>query len=553
MAGRNRNWRAGQVNMSRTMMDYPLTLTHFLERAGKYFAHVEIVSRRPDRSLVRSAYADLHRRALALAEALLRAGLRRGDRVATLMWNQTAHLEAYFGIPAAGGVLHTLNLRLHPDELAYIANHAEDRFLIVDDALLPVLESFRSKVHFERIWVVPYTGQPLPANCENYEELLSSATGDFSPPALEEHEAAAMCYTSGTTGKPKGVVYSHRALALHSLAMALPDAMCFSEHDVVLQVSSMFHANGWGFPLAAVMVGAKIVFPGPHVDGESLLDLMAAEGVTVTNGVPTIWIGVLEALERHPARWKLHPKLRALSAGSAVPENLFRKLDQHGIQILQAWGMTETSPLATFCRLSPRAQTLSEDEKYRIRARQGRASPFVEIRAMALEQEIPWDGRTLGELQVRGPWVAAAYHNMPEAADRWTADGWFRTGDVVAVDPDGTIRIADRSKDLIKSGGEWISSVDVENALMSHPGVREAAVIGVPHPKWQERPLAVIVCRDGANLTPLELREFLAAKFAKWQIPDEFVFAAEIPKTSVGKFLKSRLREQFATWQWSRE
>jgi fatty-acyl-CoA synthase len=536
-----------------TMMEYPLTLTHFLRRAGTYFRHVDIISRRPDKSLVRATYADLHRRAQALAGSLTQAGLRRGDRVATLMWNHGAHLEAYFGIPAASGVLHTLNLRLHPDELAFIVNHAADRFLLVDDVLLPVLESFRGKVNFERVWVVPFSGEALPPGCESYEDLLASAKGDFTPPAIQENEAAAMCYTSGTTGKPKGVIYSHRALALHSLGMALPDAMDFSERDVVLQVSSMFHANGWGFPLAAVMVGAKLVFPGPNVDGESLLDLMDGEEVSVTNGVPTIWIGVLDALERHPGRWKLRPGLRALSAGSAVPESLFRKLDAHGIEILQAWGMTETSPLATFCRLSPAARQRPEDERYRIRACQGRVMPFVEIRAMALEQEVPWDGQTLGELHVRGPWVATAYHNMPEAADRWTADGWLRTGDVVAIYPDGTIRIADRSKDLIKSGGEWISSVDVENVLMSHPGVREAAVIGVPHPKWQERPLAVIVCREGANLTPSELRDFLAAKFAKWQIPDAFVFAAEIPKTSVGKFLKSRLREQFGGWRWSAE
>jgi fatty-acyl-CoA synthase len=339
-------------------------------------------------------------------------------------------------------------------------------------------------------------------------------------------------------------------MVLHTLAMCLPGAMGFSEDDVVLQVSSMFHANGWGFPYAAVMVGAKIVFPGPNVDGESLLDLMAAEQVTVANGVPTVWIGVLDALDRHPGRWKLAPGMRVLSAGSAVPESLFRRLDEHGIQVLQAWGMTETTPLATFCRVPPQGRRLSSDEQYRIRAKQGRAAPFVEIRAVALEQEIPWDGHSLGELQVRGPWVASEYHNMPEAADRWTDDGWFRTGDVVAIDPDGTIRIADRSKDLIKSGGEWISSVDLENALMSHPAVREAAVIGVYHPKWQERPIAVVVCRGGATPSEEELRQFLASRFAKWQLPEAIVFSNEIPKTSVGKFQKSRLREQFRDWKW---
>jgi len=536
--------------MDGRMMAFPLTLIPLLERARQVFGHVEIVSRRPDRSIVRATYADLHRRARALAEGLQRAGLRRGDRVATLMWNHSSHLEAYFGIPAAGGVLHTLNLRLHPDELAYIVNHAEDRFLIVDDTLLPILAKIREKVNFERVWVNSFSGTPLPQGVESYEALVAESKGDFQYPNLDENEAAAMCYTSGTTGKPKGVLYSHRAMVLHSFAMALPDACAMSFNDCVLQVSSMFHANGWGFPYTATMVGAKLVFPGPHVDGESLLDLICAEGVTLANGVPTVWIGVCDALDKHPGRWKFPAGLRVLSAGSAVPESLIRNLDLHGIRLFQGWGMTETTPLATMSHVDPEERKQAADAQYEMRARQGRPMPFVELRVMAQEREVPWDGRALGELHVRGPWIAASYFHMPEAQDRWTEDGWFRTGDVVSMYPNGCIRIADRAKDLIKSGGEWISSVDLENALMNHPAVQEAAVVGVPHPKWQERPLAVVVCRNGAQASQEELREFLAAKFAKWQLPEAIVFATEIPRTSVGKFLKSRLREQYSNWKW---
>ncbi|MGH9795354.1 MAG: long-chain fatty acid--CoA ligase [Candidatus Acidiferrales bacterium] len=545
--------------MRGTMMEYPLTLSSLLERAERLFGDVEIVSRRPDRSLARSHYAEFTRRARALADALTRAGLQRGDRVATLMWNNAAHLEAYFGIPAAGGVLHTLNLRLHADELAYIANHAEDRFLIVDDVLLPVLEAFRDKVKFERIWVHPFSGEAnLAPAFDSYESLLGSATGDFRLPALDENEAAAMCFTSGTTGKPKGVMYSHRALVLHSLAEAMPDAFAFSQRDTVMCVSSMFHANGWGYPFSAVMVGAKLVFVGPHADPEGLLDLMEQERVTLTNGVPTIWIGILEALEKNPGRWKLRPGLRAAGAGTAMPESVIRGLDKHGISIVHLWGMTETTPLATSSTLCAAMEGWSDDQKYAVRATQGRPMPLVDLRAMSGGKEVPWDGKTIGELQVRGPWVAGSYHNFLESQNRWTDDGWFDTGDVVTIDPHGYIRITDRSKDLIKSGGEWISSVDVENALMGHPAVREAAVVGVPHPKWQERPLAVVVCRDGKGpCDPTSegalcdaLRQFLAAKFAKWQLPDAFVFVGEIPKTSVGKFLKTKLREQYRDWKW---
>ncbi len=538
--------------MNGTMMDFPLTLTHMLDRAGKLFGQVEIVSRRPDKSIVRCTYKDVFTRARKLASALRRAGLQPGDRVASLMWNHSTHLEAYFGVPCAGGVLHTLNLRLHPSELAYIANHAGDRFLIVDDALLPTLETFQAQTKFERIFVTSYCGRPFApkGNLESFEEFLASGDAGDPLPPLDENSAASMCYTSGTTGQSKGVLYSHRALVLHSFAMSLTDGFGFQQEDCVLTVASMFHANGWGYPYAAVLVGAKMVFPGPHLDPESVLDLISGEGVTLASGVPTIWVGIVDALKKEPGRWKIPPGMRTSSAGSAVPESLFRSLQEHGIHVFQLWGMTETTPLATASHLSSWMNDLSEDEKFHIRALQGRPMPFVEIRHVSGDRVLPWDGTSVGELHVRGPWIAASYYNFPESKNRWTDDGWFMTGDVVTIRPDGYIHIADRAKDLIKSGGEWISSVDLENALMGHPAVREAAVVGVPHPKWQERPLAVVTCRDGVKPSPEELREFLGQKFAKWQLPDAFVFVEAIPKTSVGKFLKTKMRTTYADWKW---
>lgn len=535
------------------MMDFPLTLTHVLERAGKFFRDVEIVSRRPDKSLARYTYGDFTGRARKLASALRRAGLRPGERVASLLWNNATHLEAYFGAPCAGGVLHTLNLRLHASELAYIVNHAADRFLIVDDVLLPTLESFLPEVRFERIFVAPFSGQPYASTrpgLESYEEFLESGDASEPLPALDENAAASMCYTSGTTGQPKGVLYSHRALLLHTFAQALTDGFDFRQEHVVMPMGSMFHANAWGYPYTAVLVGAKLVFHGPHADAESVLDLIERERVTLSSGVPTIWVGILDALNKEPQRWKIPQGLRTASAGSAVPEALFRGLDRHGIHVFQLWGMTETTPLATASHLSSWMADLDEDTAYAIRAMQGRPMPFVEIRNMRGERELPWDGESVGELQVRGPWIAASYYNFPEAQNRWTRDGWFMTGDVVTINADGYVHVADRAKDLIKSGGEWISSVDLENALMGHPAVREAAVIGVAHPKWQERPLALVVCRDGVKPTCKELRGFLLKKFAKWQLPDEFVFVEAIPKTSVGKFLKTKMRADYANWKW---
>jgi fatty-acyl-CoA synthase len=533
-----------------TMMNYPLTLTSMLERVGTYFVGVEVVSRLPDKSIHRSSWGQVYRRARQLAECLQSAGLKKGDRVATLMWNHYAHLEAHFGVPVAGGVLHALNLRLHPDELAYIANHAQDRFLIVDDVLLPVLEKFGDRVRFERVFVVPHSGGPVPAEYENYQEWLKQASGNFRYPQIDEQDGAAMCYTSGTTGNPKGVIYSHRSEVLHSMAQALPDCCGLSQYDVALLASPMFHANGWGLPYTAALVGSKFVLPGPNLDPDSLLSLIEGENVTMSCAVPTVWFPVLAALDQRGPDWKPKHDIRILCGGTAPPEALTRGLERHGFHLIHAWGMTETSPLGTTMRLKPAMLEWPKDQQYAQRSKQGWPSPLLELRVTNDQGIAPWDGTTMGELEVRGVWVASRYCNAPGTEDRWTSDGWFRTGDVATVDPDGCIKLVDRSKDMIKSGGEWISSVDLENALMGHPAVREAGVVGVRHPTWQERPLAVVIVKDGIQVTGEELREFLGAKFAKWQLPDDFVFVNDLPHTSTGKLLKTELRSRYKDWKW---
>jgi len=542
--------------MRGTMMDFPLTLSTILERSGKIFPRVEIVSRKPDKSIVRTSYGHFYRRARRLAAALTKLGLSSGDRVASMMWNHSGHLEAFFGVPCAGGILHTLNLRLHPHEIAAIAKHAGDRFLLIDDVLLPVYEKFREEVPFERVIVVPYGFNSVPEGFMNYEDLLATASADFRYPVIDENDGAAMCFTSGTTGSSKGVIYSHRALVLHSFCCGLNEVFGINPSDTVLPIAPMFHANAWGLPFACTMLGARLVLPGPHVDPESILDLMVSERVTTACGVPTVWIAVLEALEKNPGRWKFDVPARLLIGGTAPPLGLIRRLDRFGLHIKHLWGMTETTPVGTSGGLRPHMRDWPEDKQYEARAKQGWPAPFVEIRLMRPEgpegtsTEVPWDGVSTGEIEIRGPWIAASYYEAPGEAHRWTDDGWFRTGDVATMDEDGYVKIVDRAKDLVKSGGEWISSVDLENALMGHPAVKEACVVGIPHPKWQERPLAAIVLKEGAHATPAELRDFLAESFAKWQLPDAFVFLDAIPRTSVGKFKKIALREQFANWNW---
>jgi fatty-acyl-CoA synthase len=527
------------------MMDYPLTLTHLLERARRYFGDNQVVSRYPDGSLHRQTWADTYARTGRLARALRRLGVGPGDRVATLAWNHHRHLEAYFGVPMMGAVLHTLNLRLHANELTYIARHAEDSVVLCDRSLLPLLEQFVMNVPSIRHVVVMADDGPTPDGKLDYERLIAAESADYAWPVLDERSACAICYTSGTTGNPKGVVYTHRSNVLHALFTSLPDAIPVSQRDVLMPVVPMFHANAWGYPHMAANAGAKLVLPGPKLDPESLVDLMARERVTRTAGVPTVWLGILALLDANPKKWDLSCVKEMLVGGAAAPPAMIEGLGRHGLAVTHAWGMTEMNPIGTISRPRAEMDGRSDAEKLALRATQGYAVTFVDTRHVGEDgQVLPWDGERMGELEVRGPFVSASYVG-DEGKDRWTADGWFRTGDVVTIDAAGYVRICDRSKDVIKSGGEWISSVALENALMGHPSVLEAAVFAGRHPKWDERPIAAVVLKKGTTATPADLAKYIEGKFAKYWMPDAYVFLEQIPRTSTGKFLKSKLRELY--------
>lgn len=534
------------------MQDRPLTLPHVFHRAEQYFGHKQIVSAGADGETT-TTVAEWAGRVRRLATVLDTLGISEDGRVATFCWNSGRHLELYLAAPCTGRVLHTLNIRLFPEQLVYIANHAEDEVVFVDRSLLPLFVPLADKLATVRQFVVIDDGAdvevPTGDNWHDYETLLAAAepfAGRFE--VFDENTAAAMCYTSGTTGNPKGVVYSHRSTLLHSLISLTADAFGLSERDVVLPVVPMFHANAWGLPYACLLAGANLVFPGPNMTPDAIAGLLERHRVTVTGGVPTIWMGVLPLLDDHD----LSALRVILCGGSAVPRSLSEAYrEKLGLPILHAWGMTETSPIATVCTPRSHHAELTEDQRADVRARQGQAVPLVELRVVDPEsgEGQPWDDVATGEVQAAGPWIAAEYHRGEGGGAQFTADGWLRTGDVAAVDRHGFIRLVDRTKDLIKSGGEWIGSVELENEIMAHPKVAEAAVIAVPHPKWVERPLACVVVKPGETLTAEEVIAHLEPRVAKWWLPDAVEFIDEVPKTSVGKFSKKTLRDKFAGYR----
>jgi len=533
--------------MKGLMMDYQLTVPVILRRAESIYGDKEITSRLPDKSIHKYTYSNFAIRTKKLAVALTALGVCPGDRVATLCSNHFQHLEAYFAIPCIGAIIHPLNTRFSPKELSYIISHAEDKVLIIDEELLHLYEMFKSDVNLKEVIVIQQFQARLPEGLLNYEEVISS--GDekqFCPFEGSEDTAAFMCYTSGTTGKSKGILYSHRSIVLHALSTLLTSSgFNITEKDIVLTIVPMFHASAWGLPYSCTLVGAAQVFPGSSMDAESLLDLLESEKVTITGGVPTVLMNILHKLDQDPDKYKLN--LRTIVVGgSALPRFMLKKFsEKYGIELLNTWGMTELSPLGTTSVLSSKLKNASQEQTYDQLIKQGYPVPFLEIRGRNEQGIIPWDGVTVGELEVRGPCVAASYYKDENSKEMFTPDGWLKTGDIVCIYQDGCIEIKDRSKDVIKSGGEWISSVALENTLMEHPSILEAAVIAIPHEKWIERPLAYIVVKNGTDVSIEELKEFLAEKFPKFWIPEKFAFINEIPKTSVGKFLKLKLREKF--------
>ncbi len=536
--------------MQGLMMDYPLTLDRILEHANRMYPHKQIVTKQPDGTFHRYTYADLYTRVKKLANVLAKLGVQLGDRVGTFAWNNHQHLELYYAIPGAGAVCHTLNIRLFPEQLVYVINHAEDKVIFIDATLLPIFEPVADKLEGVQHFVLFNTSEDIETSLPNisfYEALMADADEDYEWAVTDENIAMGLCYTSGTTAEPKGALYSHRSMFLHTFGANQADAVGLVEPDVVLPVVPQFHAMAWGLPYACAMAGTQMVMPGPHLKPDALADMIVEERVTIAAGVPTIWTGLYQELKSNPRdisclRW-------LVVGGSAMPRGLIEAYEKElGVPVLHAWGMTELSPLGTVCKLQSRHRNLSDAEKWDIKAKQGYAVAGVDMRIVnEVGEAVAWDGETMGEVQVRGPWIAKDYYKQDSESDHLTADGWFRTGDVAAISPDGYMNITDRTKDLIKSGGEWISSLELENTLMAHPGVFEAAVIATPDEKWGERPLAAVVLTpDAGPVTPEELHAYLASRVARFWLPDKIVFVDELPKTSVGKFDKKVIRRQVA-------
>ncbi len=539
--------KKGNKTMLGLMQNQPLLISSLIDFAERHHGDAEIVSRRVEGDIHRYTYRDVARRSRQVAKALDALKLQFSDRVATLAWNGYRHLELYFGVSGSGRVLHTLNPRLHPDLVSWIANHAEDQVLFFDMSFLPLVQAFHAKCNTIKHYIALCDADKLPTdsgipNLSSYEAWIAPHSADYSWPSFDENSASSMCYTSGTTGNPKAALYSHRSTILHAYAAALPDVMCLSARDSILPVVPMFHVNAWGIPYSAALTGAKLVFPGPALDGKSIYELIEAEKVSYAAGVPTVWQMMLGHMK--PAGLKFSTLKRTVIGGSACPPAMIHAFQEdYGVEVLHAWGMTEMSPLGTLCTLKNKHLDMSKDEQMKIRLKQGRAIFGVDMKIVDPEgKELAWDGKAFGDLHVRGPWIVAAYFKG-EGGDP-LIDGWFPTGDVATIDPDGYMQITDRSKDVIKSGGEWISSIDIENIAVAHPAVAMAACIGVRHPKWDERPIIAVVKKPGAEVTREELIKFYEGKTAKWQIPDDVVFVDAIPLGATGKMLKTRLREQ---------
>ena len=529
------------------IMDTPLLISSLIRHADRFHGDTEIVSRSVEGPIHRYTYRDAHKRARQLAQALQRLGVKRGDRVGTLAWNGYRHFEAFYGVSSMGAVLHTINPRLFPEQIVYIVNHAEDGYVLFDLTFAPLIEKLAPLCKGVKGWIALASRAGMPAaNIPNllcYEDLVGAENGDYEWPELDELTASSLCYTSGTTGNPKGVLYSHRSTVIHAYAASMPDALNISARDVVLPVVPMFHANAWSLPYACAMAGAKMVFPGLMMDGKSLYELFETEKVTVSAGVPTVWLALLQFMDQN--KLKFSTMNRTVIGGSACPPAMIRAFQtNYGVQVLHAWGMTEMSPLGTVNTFKTRHNAWDPEQRLQLQNKQGRPIFGVDMKIVDGDgKELPWDGKAFGDLLVRGPWITSSYMKC-EGGDV-LRDGWFPTGDVATIDADGFMQITDRSKDVIKSGGEWISSVDMENLLMAHAAVLEAAVIAVPDPKWTERPLACVVFRPGRSATPEDLRAHLAARFIKWQLPDRFEVLDAIPRTSTGKFWKVKLREMF--------